>query len=565
MHQELIKPSSDPRLSVLPDEGVQSANPTGNNMRKRILLAILCSFGMTCCIACDDSAIDKNNDIIEEDEDIVIEQHIFIEPQAITVSETGEGSRVVIDFIDQPLHDVTITAAISDGTELAVTPQSMVINPATWANEKSFYIAGINDGIRDGDQTATVSFSFASDDPDYTTTKPIDVEVTVLDDGALDKTGYTIKYLKELVTSEDGSKVANIDISLSLAPQADVVITMVSSKPGEGRPEPATMTFTAENYAVAQNLKIVGVDDDVLDGDQSYEVVITSASTDERYDKNEVATIKLVNLDDEVEAPLGESHTIRLMAANLTSGNLQSYDPGHGMRIMKAMQPDIIMIQEFNYTSGSLSSLVTSNFGSDYQYYCGKGQIPNGVISRYPIVSSGMWPSTEISNRDWDWAVIDIPGPRDMLVISVHLSTKRNASEMPKLRDRIKAKVTADNKNYYVVIGGDFNTSSRSSVKTHLSGDYSTGAPYPVDQNGKDGTNASREKPYDWVLLDKTLAALETPLKIGNRSYKNGHVFDSRVYQSLGELGDVPPVQAGDSKASNMQHMGVIKEITYVY
>ena len=57
---------------------------------------------------------------------------------------------------------------------------------------------------------------------------------------------------------------------------------------------------------------------------------------------------------------------IRLMAANITSGNNQSYDGGHGTRIFQGLDPDIVMIQEFNYGDNSPSSIqnyVTSTFG----------------------------------------------------------------------------------------------------------------------------------------------------------------------------------------------------------
>ena len=54
-----------------------------------------------------------------------------------------------------------------------------------------------------------------------------------------------------------------------------------------------------------------------------------------------------------------EPLAIRVIAANLTSDNKQSYSPdngnhsnpeGAGARILKALKPDIVMIQEFNTT-----------------------------------------------------------------------------------------------------------------------------------------------------------------------------------------------------------------------
>ena len=75
------------------------------------------------------------------------------------------------------------------------------------------------------------------------------------------------------------------------------------------------------------------------------------------------------------------AEVITVMAANITSGNFQSYeDPG--IRIFQGLQPDIVLIQEFNYQSGSLRDLVDEAFGTDYEYHieAGSQSIPNGII-----------------------------------------------------------------------------------------------------------------------------------------------------------------------------------------
>ena len=44
---------------------------------------------------------------------------------------------------------------------------------------------------------------------------------------------------------------------------------------------------------------------------------------------------------------------VRVMAGNLSSGNRQSYDPGEGGRLFQGARPDVALIQEFNFGSGS--------------------------------------------------------------------------------------------------------------------------------------------------------------------------------------------------------------------
>jgi endonuclease/exonuclease/phosphatase family metal-dependent hydrolase len=252
---------------------------------------------------------------------------------------------------------------------------------------------------------------------------------------------------------------------------------------------------------------------------------------------------------------------LRILAGNLSSGNQQSWDPGHGMRILKGLAPDVALLQEFNFgsnTDADYKTFLATAFDASFSYTVESdhAQIPNGVVSRYPIKESGTWNDPQVSNREFQWARIDIPGDKDLWAVSVHLLTSGNRSaEASALVGHLK-QVAADSD--YIVIGGDFNSPSRTdgSLQT-FSQIMKTKGPWPTDPSGKEGTNASRKKPYDWVLADPDLDALMVPVKIGSGSYASGLVFDSRTFPNLA---DVAPVQKGDSGSSNMQHMAVVKD-----
>ncbi|MCP3136535.1 endonuclease/exonuclease/phosphatase family protein [Pyxidicoccus xibeiensis] len=256
---------------------------------------------------------------------------------------------------------------------------------------------------------------------------------------------------------------------------------------------------------------------------------------------------------------------IRIMAANITSGNGQDYDLGHGIRLMQGVKPDVILIQEFNYLSNTDTDFrsMVNQIGTGFHYYRESGaQIPNGIISRWPIIASGEWTDPEVGNRDFAWARIDIPGPRDLWAVSVHFLTSsggdRNA-EATSLVGRIRDNIPAGD---YLTIGGDFNTDTRSeSCISTLGGVVTTYGPHPVDKNGKDGTNAGRTKPYDHVLVDADLRQYQQATVIrgatSSSTFANGLVLDSRVYTPISEIA---PATASDSAAPSMQHMGVIKD-----
>jgi len=259
--------------------------------------------------------------------------------------------------------------------------------------------------------------------------------------------------------------------------------------------------------------------------------------------------------------------TIRTVAANITSGNSQSYE-GPGTRILQGLQPDVVMLQEFNVGSSSTTAevraWVNTTFGTEFSYFRETyNGIPNGVISRWPIVASGSWDDGDdaVRDRGFAWARIDIPGDKNLWVISFHLkassgssnSSRRNAQAQA-LVELIQANVPSDD---YLMIGGDANTYNYSEACLATLGSVvDVSAPRPVDQAGDADTNSGRSSPYDWVLAEPELDALETPVQIGSLSFATGLVFDSRVFSPLSS---VSPVLSTDSAATNMQHMAVVR------
>ncbi len=252
---------------------------------------------------------------------------------------------------------------------------------------------------------------------------------------------------------------------------------------------------------------------------------------------------------------------LRLMAGNLTTGS-QNYNNGEGTRIFQGTKPDVAMVQEFKYGGNSTAEIrgwVTEAFGPEFSYYRGSsGNIPNGVVSRYPILSSGDWADSRVSDRAFTWARIDIPGDKHLFAISVHLLTSSSANrqaEAAQLVSLIRANVPAGD---YITIGGDFNTGARTEAAVStFSAITTTSGPYPVDRNGNGNTNASRAKPYDWVLVSPDLHALGTAAVFGGSSFPSGLVADTRVYSPISELA---PARTADSGGSQMQHMGIVRD-----
>ncbi len=258
------------------------------------------------------------------------------------------------------------------------------------------------------------------------------------------------------------------------------------------------------------------------------------------------------------------------MAANLTSGNQQSYE-APGIRIFQGLKPDIVAIQEFRYggstASNDLRTLVNTAFGTNYNFYrepyTANGDLPNGIVSRYPILTSGSWvdSDTGVNNRGFAWARIDVPGTNDLYVVSVHLKASNASSDVTRRTaeaNEIKALISTNfPANAWIIVAGDMNIYDESEGAVATLATFLSNSPVPADQNGETDTNAARSERYDRVLMSFSLTNRLVPLTLSNSTYNNGLVFDSRVYTPLNE---VPPIQLGDSGVSGMQHMAVVRD-----
>lgn len=258
---------------------------------------------------------------------------------------------------------------------------------------------------------------------------------------------------------------------------------------------------------------------------------------------------------------------IRAVAANLTSDNKQTYSPdngnhsnpeGAGARILKALKPDIVMIQEFT-TTVPVRQWINQTLGEGFVFTQEKGmQIPNGIISRFPIIASGSWDDPVLNNREFAWAHLRLPEKRDLWVVSVHLHSKgesSRATQAAALAKFIEKNVPED---ALLLVGGDLNTrTTDESCFKELAAAVVIPSKPPADSNGDITTNRPRNRPYDWVLANARLEKSSVPVKLADQVFPHGLVFDSRVFEPLEK---VAPVQKGDSDLPMMQHMAVVRD-----
>ncbi len=100
-------------------------------------------------------------------------------------------------------------------------------------------------------------------------------------------------------TSEGGAQ-ATFTVSLAVEPASDVTISLSSSNPAEGVVTPSSLTFTRENWGSIQRVTVTGVDDDLADGPQQYEIRFSETQSEREDWTGLVAPpVKVTNTDDD--------------------------------------------------------------------------------------------------------------------------------------------------------------------------------------------------------------------------------------------------------------------------
>ena len=125
----------------------------------------------------------------------------------------------------------------------------------------------------------------SDEDSDYSSLRSTGVEKKTTSDSAL--------------TTEAGG-TATVQVRLTSMPLSTVTVTPTSSDNGEGQVSPDTLSFTNKNWNTYQTLTITGVDDNVTDGTQSYQIDFQISTEDTKYSALSLSSLSVSNKDDEV-------------------------------------------------------------------------------------------------------------------------------------------------------------------------------------------------------------------------------------------------------------------------
>jgi len=216
----------------------------------------------------------------------------------LQTTEAGGEATFTVRLDSEPLSNVTIDVSSGDTSEGTVSPATLTFTPANWNAPQTVTATGVDDFVQDGNQIYfAITSNAMSGDSDYDGLNVDDVALTNVDD---ETAGISVTPTSGLIVNEAGTVTATFDVVLRSQPTRDVTVPIGSSDTGEGTPSPSSLTFTSANWDTPQTVTVTGANDDVADGNQTFNATVGPAtSMDDDYDGLSGANVSVTNLDDE--------------------------------------------------------------------------------------------------------------------------------------------------------------------------------------------------------------------------------------------------------------------------
>lgn len=196
------------------------------------------------------------------------------------------------------------SGATSDVDFAAATGQTLTFTAGQ--TQKTVTVATVNDSLLEATETFSLNLSNPSSGSRISVGQGI---ATINDnDGAA---GFALS--KSTLSVNESGTSDTFTIALTLAPTSNVVFNVSSSDIGEATVAPATVTFTPSNWETAQVVTVTGVNDTVVDGNQtsSITVSVNDAQSDNAFDHLPDQIVSVTTVDDDtatdfsVLSPLG--------------------------------------------------------------------------------------------------------------------------------------------------------------------------------------------------------------------------------------------------------------------
>ncbi len=226
---------------------------------------------------------------------------VVVSRSDVTTSEGGRNEVFTLVLTSEPTASVSIDVSSSDPSEATVDLAAVVFDDSDWMIPVVVTISPVDDLVDDGDVPYSIAIGpITSMDAGYASIDPLDIAGVNTDDD-----GIGVLVSRYTVTTAEGGIDETFSVVLASEPTADVRVQVSSSDTSEATVDRAFLTFTTLDWAVEQIVTVSPVDDNIVDGDQAYTVVLGPVtSPDADYSAIDPQDVSGTNTDDDSAAVL---------------------------------------------------------------------------------------------------------------------------------------------------------------------------------------------------------------------------------------------------------------------
>ena len=219
------------------------------------------------------------------------------------VIAVGEGAQAsfMVALNRAPDAPLTVSVTSSSTTIATALPATLTFNAANFGAAQVVTVQGVQDA-NTVDNTANVVLA-------ATGVTSVTVRVDVTDDDV-----QTIQATPTGLSVPEGT-AGHFDVRLAAQPAADVTITVLSALPAKVTATPATLTFTAANYATVQAVTVTALQDpDVVDDLVNVTLTSTGLPT---------VTVPVTSVDDDSQGIAVTPAAVTVTEGSATAGTFQ--------------------------------------------------------------------------------------------------------------------------------------------------------------------------------------------------------------------------------------------------
>lgn len=194
----------------------------------------------------------------------------------VTAVEGGATDTYLMQLSSIPTSNVTVTSTSTDG-QATTSAYIYTFTPSNWDTPQYATVSAVDDSLEEGSHTGGILHTLTSTDGNFDG-KTATLTVAITDN---DTSGFSIRLPNGTINIAEAGPSDTYYIKLNSQPASPVSLTFTAEN--QATASPAIVSFTPSNWNVEQLITMTAIQDYIIEGPHTANVVYTASSADAKY------------------------------------------------------------------------------------------------------------------------------------------------------------------------------------------------------------------------------------------------------------------------------------------